>query len=50
MSVGWVRMAALVNCLRISGSSGGMLICCEQYIGSEAAFVGAILLLIMNNL
>lgn len=29
-SVGWVRIAALVNCFRMSGSSGGMWICCAQ--------------------
>lgn len=30
-SLGCVRMAALVKFLRMSGSSGGMLICWEQY-------------------
>lgn len=29
-SAGWVRIAALVNCFRMSGSSGGMWICCAQ--------------------
>ena len=29
-SLGCVRMAAFVNCFRISGSSGGMCICSEQ--------------------
>ena len=35
-SPGWVRIAALVNCFRISGSAGGILICSAQYIGSLA--------------
>jgi hypothetical protein len=29
-SVGCVLIAALVNCLRMSGKAGGMLICWEQ--------------------
>ena len=29
-------MAALVNCLRMSGSAGGILICSAQYMGSLA--------------
>ena len=33
-SAGWVRIAALVNCFRMSGSSGGMWICCAQNIVS----------------
>lgn len=35
-SLGCVRMAALVKFLRMSGSSGGMLICWAQYIVSRA--------------
>ena len=34
-SAGCVRMADLVNSLRMSGSWGGMLICCAQYIVSD---------------
>lgn len=33
-SWGWVLMAALVNCFKMSGSSGGMLICWAQYMVS----------------
>ena len=40
MSWGWVLIAALVNCLRMSGSSGGMLICCSQYIVSGGGIAG----------
>lgn len=29
-SFGWVRMAAFVNCFKISGNEGGMFICWEQ--------------------
>ena len=35
ISLGWVLIAALVNCFSIFGSSGGILICWEQYIGSS---------------